>query len=73
MKAIRYHEVGEVDVLKYDGKAESIYITVNPADPSLLSRVHNKLKEYAKVTTSDKDIIKRNLLLIDVDPVRPSG
>jgi len=62
-----------VDVLKYDGKAESIYITLNPADPSLLGRVHNKLKENAKATTSDNDILKRNLLLIDVDVVKPSG
>jgi len=61
------------DVLEYDGKAESIYATLNPVDPALLGRADNKLVEKAKVTTSDNNVIKRTLLLIDIDPERPSG
>jgi len=61
------------DVLQYVGKAESIYVTLNPVDPSLLGRADNKLKEKAKATTSDSDIVKRTLLLIDIDPERRSG
>jgi len=61
------------DVIEYDGKAESIYLTLNPVDPSLLGRANNKLKEKAKATTSDNNVIKRTLLLIDIDPDRASG
>jgi len=61
------------DVYQYDGKAESIYMTLNPVDPALLGRANNKLKEKAKATTSDNHIVKRTLLLIDIDPERPSG
>ena len=61
------------DVMEYDGKAESIYVTLNPVDPALLGRANNRLIEKAKATTSDHNVIKRTLLLIDVDPERPSG
>ena len=61
------------DVLEYDGKAESIYATLNPVDPALLGRANNRLIEKAKATTSDHNVIKRTLLLIDIDPDRPSG
>jgi len=55
------------DILQYDGEAESIYVTLNPVDPALLGRADNKLKEKAKVTTSDNNVVKRTLLLIDID------
>jgi len=61
------------DVLEYDGKAGSTYMTLNPVDPALLGIANNKLKEKAKTTTSDTDVTKRTLLFIDVDPVRHSG
>ena len=32
------------DVIEYDGKAESIYMTLNPVDPALLGIANNKLK-----------------------------
>lgn len=57
----------------YEGRAEGIYFTLNPVNPSLLSRANNRVKEYAGQTTSDADILKRVLLPIDFDPVRPSG
>lgn len=51
----------------------SIYIILNPVNPALKARSSNRLQTYAKNTTSDKDIVKRIWLPIDIDPVRPSG
>jgi hypothetical protein len=56
----------------YDGK-NSIFVTINPVDPNLKARADNRLKTYAQTTTSDKDIVKRTTLLVDLDPVRASG
>lgn len=61
------------EVCDWNGKAEGIYITLNPVLPDLLARSNNRLKTYAKHTTSDSQITRRNWLLIDFDPVRPSG
>lgn len=57
---------------KYNGKND-IYITLNPVKSGLLSRYNNRLQTYAKQTTSDTDIEKIKYILIDLDPVRPSG
>jgi hypothetical protein len=59
--------------LSYDGKAEGLYFTLNPVNPTLLARANNRVKEYAQHTTSDSDVIKRINLPIDFDPVRPAG
>lgn len=62
-----------VDPLEeYIGKYD-IYITLNPVNPSLLSRCQNRLQPYAKQTTSDRDVEKIHWILVDFDPVRPSG
>ncbi len=53
--------------------APAVYVTLNAVDPACLARSSNKLKEYAKPVTSDEDIRRRKLLLIDIDVVRPSG
>jgi hypothetical protein len=60
------------NALDYNGKAQ-IYITLNPVNPALLARSSNQVKFRPKQTTSDSDILKRNWLQIDFDPVRPSG
>jgi hypothetical protein len=39
----------------------------------LLARACNRVVSYAEPTTSDRDILRRRWLLIDVDPKRPSG
>ncbi len=57
----------------YEGRAEGVYITVNPVQPALLARSSNRVKEYAKQTTSDKDVLHRRWIFIDFDPVRPAG
>lgn len=55
------------------GKADGVYITLNPVKPELLARASNRLKMYADLTTSDSDILHRLWFPIDFDPKRPSG
>src|ERR1700737_2302092 len=58
---------------EYSGKVPGVYITLNPVNPQLLARAHNRVERYAKWTTPDDDILQRRWLGIDVDPVRPPG
>jgi P4 family phage/plasmid primase-like protien len=53
--------------------AKGIYITLNPIEPTLLARSHNRFSD-AKTdsTTPDKYIVSRRWLLVDFDPVRPA-
>ncbi len=44
---------------RWDGKAPGIYFTLNPVNPALLARYHNRLQEKAKTTTSDHEIQRR--------------
>jgi hypothetical protein len=60
-------------VIAYNGRAHGVYVTLNPVNPDLLSRAANRMKEWAELTTSDKDILSRRWLPLDLDPVRPSG
>lgn len=55
--------------------APGVYFTLNPADPRLLARRNNRLKQCRdkEPTTADKDIVRRRWLFVEVDPVRPSG
>jgi hypothetical protein len=56
-----------------NAKIETIYTTLNPFNPDLVARSCNRLTDYAKNTTSDKDILKRLWLPLDIDSVRPAG
>jgi hypothetical protein len=58
---------------KLSGQVAGVYLTANPANPALLARANNKAVPYPKQTTADGDIISRRWLLLDFDPVRPSG
>ena len=49
------------------------YATINPVLPDLLARSNNQMKTWVKHTTSDKEVLKRRWLLLDFDPIRPSG
>ena len=60
-------------VLVYDGTVPGVYATMNPCNPALLSRAVNRLKPWARETTSDTDIVRRRWLLLDFDPVRAAG
>jgi hypothetical protein len=54
--------------------AKGIYFVPNPVNPALLGRAVNKLRPAPKgESTQDADILCRRWLLIDTDPVRPSG
>ena len=60
-------------VQSWGGKVPAIYTTLNPVKADLLARCANRLEPYAENTTTDPDIAHRQWLLIDIDPVRPSG
>ena len=50
-----------------------VYWTPNPCDPAVLARSPNKLTKYLEPATSNGDILRRRFLMLDFDPVRPSG
>lgn len=55
-------------------KAEGVYCTLNTIHPGLIARSPNILrKERDLKTTTDKEVLKHQWLLIDVDPIRPAG
>ncbi len=60
-------------VARENGKHQSIYVTVNPINPSLLARCQNKLDHGTFMTSSDADIARRRWFLMDFDPIRPAG
>ena len=58
-------------------KADAVYVTLNTIDPALHSRkgMHDQIMEGAKsgASTSNHDVRRLQWLLLDIDPVRPSG
>jgi hypothetical protein len=62
-------------ILEVDGRARGVYATLNPVDPPLLARSVNRLREIhsGDPTTKDGQIVRRARILIDGDPVRPTG
>lgn len=55
-------------------RAKGVYLTLNTVNPDLLARANNRFAEVKHgESTSDKDILHRRWLLVDVDPKRPSG
>jgi hypothetical protein len=55
-----------------DGRGP-IYVTMNRVHPALLARARNRMREYARETTSDHDIVRIRHVLFDFDPERPAG
>ena len=55
-----------------NGHYPSVYVTLNPVNPSLVARAANRIRQRVKTTTGDKDIISRRWLLLDLDAVRPA-
>lgn len=53
-------------------RAEGIYLTLNPCKEALLGRANERLKAQVS-RTSDKEIEGLRNLLIDLDPLRPTG
>ena len=55
-------------------QCRGVYVTVNPVNPALLARSANRMQPAGRDAASkDSDILLRRWLLIDCDPVRPSG
>lgn len=67
-----YGELAKV-AASYTRRAHGVYVTLNPVNPDLFARSADAVKERAKLTTSDGDILRRRWLPIDLDPERPSG
>jgi hypothetical protein len=63
----------ERTAITWSGRGLGIYATLNPVAPELLARAANRVKSYTKHATSERDILRLRHLLIDFDPVRPSG
>lgn len=52
----------------------NIYITLNSLNEACYDRAQKKMfSKNAKTTTSDNDVVGYDWLMIDMDPVRPSG
>lgn len=64
--------VAVIQRLDLEVKPESINISLNPVKPELLGRANNRLKANIN-RTSDKEVIIRKNILIDIDSVRSSG
>ncbi|CAA9448295.1 MAG: hypothetical protein AVDCRST_MAG28-1100 [uncultured Rubrobacteraceae bacterium] len=58
---------------RMDLRGYEVYVTLNRVDPALFARAANRTKERPKNTTSDRDVLRRQWLLLDFDCVRPSG
>ncbi|MEN6484319.1 MAG: phage/plasmid primase, P4 family [Syntrophobacteraceae bacterium] len=58
--------------LEIESQAEGIYLTLNPCNPSLMSRCNQRFKASV-ARTRDDEIVFLNNLFIDIDPIRPSG
>lgn len=63
------------DVMRLYPCAKCIYITLNPVNSALMARAANRLKVVRSrdPLTSDRDILERQWILLDFDPVRPAG
>lgn len=56
-----------------DRGADGIYCTINPCQPDLFARAPSELELKPQHTTTDREILRRHWLLVDIDPHRPAG
>lgn len=65
----------DAEILDSRPDIKGVYVTLNTVNPALLSRCMNRVRtaDRREPLTADGDIIRRNWLPIDIDPVRPSG
>ncbi len=61
-----------ITLLNEKVKPSGIYTTLNPCIPALLGRANNRFKAGVN-RTKDSEIIEVRHMLVDADPVRPSG
>jgi hypothetical protein len=75
-----YEHLGEMAVLAVritdagsgERRTKGVYFSLNPVAPSLHRRMPNVVRAV-KRATRDRDIVRRRLLMVDADPVRPEG
>jgi hypothetical protein len=60
-------------IQRLNGKAEGVYVALNPVNPTLLARAKNRLQKGLRNLTTDADVLERRWLYVDCDPVRPAG
>ena len=65
------HAVSAAEKLNRQGFA--VYVPLNPINPQLMGRYCNRIEARPTSTAKDSDVLRREWLLIDCDPVRPSG
>ena len=54
--------------------AVGVYFTLNPLNRALIARAANRVRAAKRgESAADEDVLRRRLLLIDVDPKRPKG
>ncbi len=59
---------------RFSGIARGVHFTLNPLKPEAFERCPNRLLPVRKgVLACDNDVLSRSWLMIDFDPVRPSG
>lgn len=63
---------GKVAALVAQVQATGIYVTLNPCQEALLARANERLKAQVD-RTADHNITGIRNLLIDIDPIRPTG
>ena len=57
------------------GDMDGIYVTLNPVDPALHAKRHNRIERLPQraSTTADAAIVRRRWLLVDIDVNHPAG
>ncbi len=55
------------------GKIDAAYCTLNEFSPELVARSCNHLTPYAETTTSDRQIVRRHWLPLDIDSDKAAG
>ena len=61
-------------VCSLDEDYQGIYVTLNPLDDDCVYRANNTLIKFVpNIGSTDGDVIGRNWLPIDIDPIRRSG
>ena len=58
-------------VAPYNGNS-SVFVILNPVNPALLARANNRLVPKAKHVTKDEDIVRRDWMVVNINPVRPA-
>lgn len=63
-----------IESLRKLQSASGYYVTLNQLDPDLLARRYNRLERaHDGELTSDRNVVRRSLLLVDIDPERIAG